>query len=125
MPGNEAKAPFDNHVIVSLSKVRVKNLGGGLKHMTLFPLSGIYAENVATNVKSVPITHGAKERLIRRLNIESHRNLLDYLNQVTTSDVAKAWLSANVTRDWTVLVEALFTEPGLGCSVSGVLPLSK
>ena len=83
------------------------------------------AKDVATNVKSVLVAHDAKERLIRRLNMEGHRILLDNLNEVTTSDVAKAWLSANMTRDWTVLVEALFTEPGLGCSVSGVLPLSK
>ena len=97
-----------------------------LKCMILLPpLAMVDAEDVATNIKPLPITHDAKERLIQRLNIEGYRHLIDNLNQVTTSDVADAWLSANVTRDWTVLVEALLTEPGLGCAVSGVLPLSK
>ena len=94
--------------------------------MILLPPSAMVdSKDVANNIKSVPITRDAKERLIRRLNIEGYRHLLDNLNQVTTSDVATAWLSANVTTDWTVLVEALFTEPELGCAVSGVLPLSK
>ena len=91
----------------------------------LFPLSAIpLAEDVATSIKSVTITHEAKEELIRKLSLEGHVHL-NNLNHVTTSDVADAWLSANVTSDWTILVEALFTVPGLGYTVSGVLPLSK
>lgn len=63
--------------------------------------------------------------MIQRLKLEGHRHLFENFKHVTTSDIADAWLSANKTRDWTILVEALLTEPGLGCAVSGVLPLSK
>ena len=63
--------------------------------------------------------------MIQKLQLFDRRHSLDNLNQVTTSDVADTWLSANETRDWTVLVEALLTEPGLGLAVSGVLALSK
>lgn len=83
------------------------------------------ANDVATNIKSIPVTQEAKERLIKRLKLEGHRHLFDNLKQVTTTDIADAWLSANQTRDWTILVEALLTEPGLGCAVSRVLPLCK
>ena len=83
------------------------------------------ADAVANKIKSVPVSPGAKERLIQKLQLGGRRVLLDNLNQVTTSDVANAWLAANKSRDWTILVEALLTEPGLGHAVSGVLPLSK
>ena len=82
------------------------------------------AEDIATEIKSVPVTQKAKESLIWRLNLEGHQHLLN-LKQVTTAEIADAWLCANRTRDWTILVEALLTEPGLGHAVSGVLPLSK
>ena len=80
------------------------------------------AEDVANRIKSVPVLPEAKERLINKLKLG---HLLDNLNKVSTSDIADAWLSASNTRDWTILVEALLTEPGLGCAVSGILPLSK
>ena len=100
-------------------------LGGFCNCIELFPPSAIpNAEDVATSIKSVAITHEAKEKLIQKLSLEGNGHL-NNLSHVTTSDIADAWLSANVTRDWTILVEALFTVPGLGCAVSGVLPLSK
>jgi len=89
------------------------------------PLSGTKAGTVAKKIKPVLVSPDAKERLIQKLQLDSHRHSLDHLNQVTTSDVAETWLSANKTRDWEILVEALLTEPGLGLAVSGVLPLSK
>jgi len=89
------------------------------------PLADTQAETVAKKIESVPVSPDAKERLIQKLLLDSHRQSLDNLNQVTTSNVADAWLSVNKTRDWEVLVEALLTEPGLGHAVSGVLPLSK
>ena len=89
------------------------------------PLADTKAETVAKKIKPVPVSPDAKERLIQKLQLDSHRHSLDNLNQVTTSDVTDTWLSANKTRDWEVLVEALLTEPGLGLAVSGVLPLSK
>ena len=82
-------------------------------------------EAVANRIKSVPVSSDAKERLIRKLQLVGRRHMLDNLNQVTTSDVANAWLAANKSGDWAILVEALLTEPGLGHAVSGVLPLSK
>jgi len=85
----------------------------------------IEAKDVAKKIKPVPVSPDAKERLIQKLQLDGHRHSLDNLNQVTTSDVAETWLSANKTRDWTILVKALLTEPGLGHAVSGVLPLSK
>jgi len=89
------------------------------------PLADTQAETVAKKIKSVPVSPNAKEKLIQKLQLDGHRHSLNNQNQVTTSDVADAWLSANKTRDWTILVEALLTEPGLGHAVSGVLPLSK
>ena len=82
------------------------------------------AETVA-KIKSVPVSPDAKERLIQKLQLVGRRHMLDNLNQVTTSDVANAWLAATTSKDWAILVEALLTEPGLGHAVSGVLPLSK
>ena len=88
-------------------------------------LADTQAETVAKKIKSVLVSPDAKERLIQKLQLDGHRHSLDNLNQVTTSDVADTWLSANKKRDWEILVEALLTEPGLGLAVSGVLPLSK
>jgi len=90
----------------------------------LQPDQDTQAETVAKKIKSVPVSPDTKERLIQKLQLDGHRHSLDNLNQVTTSNVADTWLSANKTRDWEVLVEALLTEPGLGHAVSGVLPLS-
>ena len=83
------------------------------------------AEAVANKIKPVPVSPDAKERLIQELQLGDRRVLLNNLNQVTTSDVANAWLAANKSGDWEILAEALLTEPGLGHAVSGVLPLSK
>ena len=88
-------------------------------------LADTQAETVAKKIKSVLVSPDAKERLIQKLQLDGHRHSLDNLNQVTTSDVADTWLSANKKRDWEILVEALLTEPGLGLAVSGVLALSK
>lgn len=96
-----------------------------LKLVKDVPLADTKAEAVAKKIKSVPVSPDAKDRLIQKLQLDRHRQSLDNLNQVTTSNVADTWLSSNKTRDWTILVEALLTEPGLGRAVSGVLPLSK
>ena len=77
---------------------------------------------VVRRIKAVPIPSETARRLIQKLNLEEYNM---NIGNVTTQDIAECWLATEKTRDWTVLVEALLTERGCGCSVSGVLPLSK
>ena len=77
---------------------------------------------VVRQVKVVPISSETARSLIQKLHLEECNMNIE---NVTTQDIAKNWLATDKTKDWKVLVEALIMERGCGCSVSGVLPLSK
>lgn len=88
----------------------------------LFYLITLEPVQVVRQIKLVTISSETARSLIQKLHLDDC-NL--NIENVTTQEIAKHWLATDKTKDWRVLVEALLTEPGCGCSVSGVLPLSE
>ena len=88
----------------------------------LFCLIPLEPGQVVRQIKEVPISSETARSLIHKLHLEECNINIE---NVTTQDIANHWLATDKIKDWKVLVEALLTERGCGCSVSGVLPLSK
>ena len=79
------------------------------------------AISIRNKIKAIPMPVDQAQRLLQRLNIAEVCDIP--VNDPTTLDVYRCWLSAKQNPDWTELVEAFLMERGLGYCVCGVQPV--